>query len=190
MQSYAKNTNESMEKTVGLEKETLDVMDVTTKLFSTDEIIFPDENTERPYARYGYKIAAMNFLVPEKTVSEVIQCPNIYNLPNSPSWIEGLINIRGNIIPVMNIDKLLKNASSKRLNNILVLDKSDNKTALAIMISDLPISLEYNDSKTDTNNYPSELQEYIKCGFNQNNLDWVEFNPQELFKKLSGKVVS
>ncbi|MCW8900543.1 MAG: chemotaxis protein CheW [Gammaproteobacteria bacterium] len=189
MQAFANDVAEKMNDSVKSDKESLDMMDNHGPLFSAGEIIFPDESIDRPYTRYGYKISNMNFLVPEQTVSEVIQNPKIFSLPNSPAWIEGLINIRGNIIPVMNIDKLLKNLSGDKLKSILVLNKTDSKTAIAILISDLPISLEIGESKTTASEYPEILRDYINDGFNQNNVDWIEFNPQDLFKKLANKVI-
>ena len=187
MQAFAKEVAEKMENSAAPSKEPLDAMGTHTPLFSADEIIFPDESIERPYTRYGYKISNMNFLVPEKTTSEIIQNHNIFSLPKSPSWIEGLINIRGNIIPVMNIGKLVKQANSEKLTSILVLDKADNKSAIAIMINDLPVSLEIGESNTAASGYPEVLNDFIENGFNQNNIDWIEFNPQELFKKLANK---
>jgi len=187
MEAFANKVTSDMENTESKEDKKINGADVTAPLFSADEIIFPDENAERAYTRYGYQISDMNFLVPENTISEVIQNPNIFSLPNSPSWIEGLINIRGNIIPVMSINKYLKTHTNEKLTNILVLDKSDNENAIAIMINNLPISLEINDSKTCTDTYPDELLEFTDAGFEQNNMAWVEFNPQKLFKILSGK---
>lgn len=188
MQAFANDVAEKVDNSANSNKESLDMKDNNGPVFSPDEIIFSGEPIDRPYTRYGYKVSELNFLVPEQMVSEVIQNPNIFSLPNSPSWIEGLINIRGNIIPVMNIDKLLKNYQGEKLTSILVLTKTDNKSAIAIMISDLPVSLEIGESNTSTNEYPEILHDYIKDGFNQNNADWIEFNPQELFKKLADKV--
>jgi len=178
MQVFAENTGN---------KEPLDLKDEHASLFSNGEIIFPDENAERPYTRYGYKISDMNFLVPEEIVSEVIQEAKVFNLPNCPSWLEGLVNIRGNIIPVMNMDKLLKKSNYDKSTTLLVLNNIDEKQSIAIIITELPISLEYNESKTKINSYPDILHEYISSGFNQNNYDWVEFNPQKLFEKLAKK---
>lgn len=170
-----------------IENKELELLDENTALFSSDEFIFPDESVVRPYTRYGYKISNMNFLVPEETVSEILQDQNICMLPNSPAWIEGLINIRGNIIPVINMDKYLKNFNKEKLTTILVLGKSADTSAIAILISDLPVSLEHNDSKTTTHDYPETLHDFISDGFSQNDTDWIEFNPQKLFKKLAGK---
>lgn len=187
MQAFANDVAEKVDNSKVSEKESLYAMGGNTPLFSPDEMIFPDESIDRPYTRYGYKIANINFLVPETTVSEVIQSPNIFYLPNSPSWIEGLINIRGNIIPVMNIGKLLKNYNNEESTSVLVLNKTDNNSAIAIMINDLPVSLEIGELKVTTNEKPEILQDYIKDGFNQNNIDWIEFDPQRLFKELANK---
>ena len=179
MQAFAKDTEEKSSK---------DNKDEITSLFVENEIIFPDENIERTYTRYGYKISNMQFLVPEKVVSEVVQSPNIFSLPNSPIWIEGMVNIRGNIVPVMNISKLLKENTPDKLSNVLVLNSSNNDPSIALMISDLPISLEVNNSKASViKNIPDILHDFVEAGFNQNELDWIEFNPKKLFKKLANK---
>lgn len=179
MQAVANDTEENKE---------LEAIEDIAPLFSNDEIIFPDETTERPYTRYGYKISDFNFLVPEGTVSEVLQNTNVFMLPNSPSWIEGLINIRGNIIPVMNVNKILKSSNKDIETNILVLDIDDSTSAIAILINELPVSLEHNDSKTNTDTYPDMLREFINDGFRQNDADWIEFNPKQFFKKMAEKV--
>jgi len=176
MQAFASDTEEKIIS---------ELKEQPSPLFSDSEIIFPDDNVERPYTRYGYTISNMNFLVPEDTVSEIIQDTNIFDLPNSPPWIEGLINLRGNIIPVMNLDKFLKSFNNNKATKILVLNNSDEKKSIAIIINELPVSLELNESKTTTSNYPSELQEFISNGFSQNKRDWIEFEPQKLFKTLA-----
>jgi purine-binding chemotaxis protein CheW len=38
-------------------------------------------------------------------VQEIIRPSEITTVPNSPSWIEGVINLRGRVIPVINLRK-------------------------------------------------------------------------------------
>lgn len=188
MQSSAKDLTENTDQTAVIDNAAVAAMENRTSLFSSDEIIFKDENNDKPHTRYGYKIAEMNFLIPEGIDSEVIQNPTIFNLPNSPSWIAGLINIRGSIIPVMDLDKFLSKNATKKYSNILVLNKADKKSTISIMVNDLPVSLECNDSTATAKSYPELLLDFIADGFSQKNNDWIEFNPQKLFEKLAGKV--
>lgn len=162
MQAFAKDITEKREGTLAVDKDPLASLENSTSLFSSDEIIFKDEINDKPYTRYGYNIADMHFLVPEGMVSEVIQNPTIFNLPNSPSWVAGLINIRGSIIPVMNLDKFLNTNTANSYSNILVLNKSDNKSAIAIMVNELPISLELNDSTATAKNYRNDYSTLLK----------------------------
>jgi len=185
MQAIADNVTEEMSSNKS--SSLMDTIEKSNSLFSSSEIIFPDGDVERPYVRYGYKIGDLNFLVPEKMVSEVIQTNKIFNLPNAPKWIEGLINIRGNIVPVMDVASFLNSRTKAKDKNILVLNKPDSHSTIAIIINGLPVSLEHNDSKTKVENYSESLLEYIDEGFSQNNTDWVEFNPHKLFKKLANK---
>jgi len=66
----------------------------------------------------GFIIGEDRFALDILMVQEIIRTPLITNLPNSPVFIEGVINLRGNIIPVIEL--------RKRLN---LPDSTDKKTA-------------------------------------------------------------
>lgn len=187
MQAISNELTAKTQSHMSSEKDFIEDINNYSSLFPSDEIIFADEKFERPFTRYGYKVSDMNFLVPKNTISEVIHNPCIFDLPNAPSWIEGLVNIRGNIIPVMNMGKLLNNNESEKHTSIILISKPDYKISVAILISELPVSLEFNKSISHAENYPELLTNYIDDGFTQNNIDWVEFNPEKLFKKLANK---
>ena len=41
--------------------------------------------------RYGFRVGSIGFLIPPHTVAEVIEPPRIYPLPNTQSWLLGMI---------------------------------------------------------------------------------------------------
>jgi len=55
----------------------------------------------------GFFIGRQQFGVNILTVQEIIREAPISNIPNSPDFIEGAINLRGSIIPVIELRKLL-----------------------------------------------------------------------------------
>ena len=55
----------------------------------------------------GFVIGEDLFALDILMVQEIIRTPTITNLPNSPAFIEGVINLRGNIIPVIELRKRL-----------------------------------------------------------------------------------
>jgi purine-binding chemotaxis protein CheW len=55
----------------------------------------------------GVKIGKEEFLLSIAVVNEIIMLPMITYVPNSPKYVEGVINLRGTILPVINIRKMM-----------------------------------------------------------------------------------
>jgi purine-binding chemotaxis protein CheW len=76
----------------------------------------------------GFMIGKEYFGVDILMVQEIIRSTPITSVPNSPDFIEGVINLRGSIIPVIDLRKRLN--ISKKLKNL-------NKDDTWIMILDV-----------------------------------------------------
>ena len=53
----------------------------------------------------GFRIGRETFAVPISMVREIVRVPAITSVPNAPDYIEGVINLRGRIIPVVDLRK-------------------------------------------------------------------------------------
>ena len=53
----------------------------------------------------GLRIGRETFGLPISLVREIVRVPEITSVPNAPSYIEGVINLRGRIIPVVDLRK-------------------------------------------------------------------------------------
>jgi len=51
----------------------------------------------------NFMIGEEEFAIDLRYVREVIRCPEITRLPRSPDYVEGVIDLRGNIIPVIDL---------------------------------------------------------------------------------------
>jgi purine-binding chemotaxis protein CheW len=56
----------------------------------------------------SFSIGSERFGVEILVVQEIIMMSNITEIPNSPDFVEGVINLRGNIIPVLDLRKRLR----------------------------------------------------------------------------------
>jgi len=74
---------------------------------------------------YGVRIAA---------VREIVRVPEITSVPNAPEIIEGVINLRGKIIPVMDLRKRfgLAEIVTDKKNRILVVDLENKLLGLIV----------------------------------------------------------
>ncbi len=76
----------------------------------------------------GFRIGTETFGVRIGAVREIVRVPEITAVPSAPNTVEGVINLRGKIIPVMDLRKLFGNADLQpdKRNRILVVEL-DNK---------------------------------------------------------------
>jgi chemotaxis protein CheZ len=56
----------------------------------------------------GFDVDSSEYMLPILKVREIITMPSITTLPQLPAYIRGVTNLRGTIIPVVNLKKLLK----------------------------------------------------------------------------------
>ena len=72
----------------------------------------------------GFRIGDETYGVQIGSVREIVRVPEITAVPNAPEMIEGVINLRGKIIPVMDLRKRFRASSVQpdKKNRILVVE--------------------------------------------------------------------
>src|SRR5262249_53729688 len=70
-----------------------------------------DEKVTR--VRYGVRIAGLGLLIGSKTGAEVVFPLPLAAMPNSPEWLLGIINLRGNLLPVIDLYAALDLAGAR-----------------------------------------------------------------------------
>jgi purine-binding chemotaxis protein CheW len=72
----------------------------------------------------GFRIGRETFGLPISMVREIVRVPEITSVPNAPDYIEGVINLRGRIIPVVDLRKRFGDSSFEpnKKNRIVVVE--------------------------------------------------------------------
>jgi purine-binding chemotaxis protein CheW len=72
----------------------------------------------------GFRIGRETFGLPISLVREIVRVPEITSVPNAPDYIEGVINLRGKIIPVVDLRKRFGEivAAPSKKNRIVVVE--------------------------------------------------------------------
>lgn len=165
----------------GLVENTLEAKDGD---FSAEDLLFQEHDSNGPRIRYGYQTSGMKLLVPEGSVSELLHGLNIYHLPNAPKWICGLINMHGNVIPVVDVASITGDEISHiSKSNILVI--KNQEAAVGVLIDGLPEAIKENEHVDDISGIPEELHNYIKEGLSSNGAVWHELDIYNLLKELA-----
>jgi purine-binding chemotaxis protein CheW len=79
---------------------------------------------EKDHQVVGFRIGNETYGVRIGSVREIVRVPEITIVPNAPEAIEGVINLRGKIIPVMDLRKRFGNVGVQpdKKNRILVVE--------------------------------------------------------------------
>ena len=82
----------------------------------------------------GFRIGDETYGVRISAVREIVRVPAITAVPNAPDYIEGVINLRGKIIPVMDLRKRfgIKDVEPNKKNRILVVELENKVLGLIV----------------------------------------------------------
>ncbi len=82
----------------------------------------------------GFRVGNETFGVPIQSVHEIVRMMEITAVPDAPIYIEGVINLRGKIIPVIDLRKRFgeKEIKSSKKNRILVAEIGTKMVGLVV----------------------------------------------------------
>lgn len=82
----------------------------------------------------GFRIGRETFGLPISLVHEIVRTPEITNVPHAPEYVEGVMNLRGRIVPVIDLRRRFGGAAiaNSRKNRVLVVDVESKAVGLIV----------------------------------------------------------
>lgn len=67
-------------------------------------------------------------------VREIIRLPSVTKMPNTPPYVEGIINLRGTVVPIISLRRRfgLSDAEADRRSRILVMEANGTQTGFVV----------------------------------------------------------
>jgi purine-binding chemotaxis protein CheW len=81
-----------------------------------------------------FRIGRELFGVPIKTVQEIVRVPEITLVPEMPSFVEGVINLRGKIVSIVDVNRRLKIGESPRTRSSRILIVDVEKKVVGLLV--------------------------------------------------------
>lgn len=69
----------------------------------------------------GFLLNENEYIIPILKVQEIIKIPQITKIPKVPYYVEGVTNLRGRVIPVLNLKRILNLAEENQGNKVIVI---------------------------------------------------------------------
>lgn len=145
-------------------------------------VLYPDDN--RPEVHYGFRIGELNILLRPLEKVEVIESMQTCPVPNTPGWFSGMINLRGELLPVFDIGFLLN--KNPTITKYIMVIRHENHSA-GIYIDTLPTGITpeiLSDSKSEL---PDILGHCVDNIYKQDDNIWLETNFEKFFQELRNR---
>lgn len=141
--------------------------------------------------KYGFKICGVGFLITPEVLCEVMKNTVVYPIPNTKEWMRGLVNLRGNLIPVYDMSILLGLTDEPmKHDNLLVIDKGP--ASAGILIESLPQPCDLNGCAElkHVPKLPAGLSDYVSEAYSKDDVIWLGFNHKDFFTNMMDCVAS
>jgi len=128
----------------------------------------------------GFTIGNTHFVAAMGTVSELLHLPKYTAVPGVKSWMQGIANVRGRLLPIMDLGRFFElaySASKHREKRVLVVEHGE---ALSGIIVDGVMGMQYFSSDSFTKKVKGKLaasiKPYIKGAYMKGDIEWVVFD--------------
>ncbi len=140
-------------------------------------------------ARYGFAAGGYSLLLEQETPCEVLDADRVSPLPYTPRWLLGLINVRGNLVPVFDLVTLSDSHADLQRADIsrkyfLIVDRDDRMAGF--VIEQLPRVVHV--SKAQPVHIPrlnALLQPHVSDALSVDGTTWLEFHHRNFLQALS-----
>ncbi|PID46189.1 MAG: hypothetical protein CSB47_05635 [Proteobacteria bacterium] len=88
--------------------------------------------------QFAYSAAGFNILLEPSIKTEIIEQRSVFPIPHAPEWCRGMISLRGKLIPVIDIHRLLGRTITDQPHWLLIIETTGLPPA-AIHIDQLPV---------------------------------------------------
>lgn len=117
---------------------------------ASNNSIQPAANNGRSLQIVVFKLGQEEYGLHIDDIKEVVITPNITRMPQTPSYIKGVANIRGNVIAIFDLEdrfNLTKSDQSRENKYTLVVASDDIK--MGLLVNDVPNTVSVNSSDLD-----------------------------------------
>jgi twitching motility protein PilI len=138
--------------------------------------------------RHGVAIGSFRVLLPGDVVSEVVKGAAIYPVPKTAEWVKGLLNLRGNLVPVFDLaEHLDTNARAPESPQIVAVGKAEQ--AIALIVDGIPRPASTSQAISHSAlAIPEGMRKHVRGAFTEDDDMWLDLDFSGLIESLTDKM--
>lgn len=152
------------------------------------------QSTQLELRGHGFFVGGIGLLLEtEKHVCEVFDDLQLCRLPNTASWLCGIANQRGNMVPIFDLERLLDlevEDEKKIKRNILIYGKKERAVGMLVDGMPMRVALEEEELLRSMPPLPTILQPFVKHSYEKSGKIWVVWDIFEFFETMRERVAA
>ncbi len=151
--------------------------DIEERSYQSASAMPRSEQSGRFWTGIGFRLNNKRYVAPLKEVAEILQIPNFTKVPGARAWVRGIANVRGTLLPIMDMHGYLghKIPNASRRQRVLVINH--NGINSGIIVDDVLGLQHFEDSERLTDVADDEgLMPYLAGRFIREEEEWTVFS--------------
>jgi len=151
-----------------------------------------EEDLSRFWTGVGFRLSGVDYVVRLDEVAEIISIPRYTKVPGAKSWVRGLANIRGTLLPIMDLHGFLgrKAPPSLRRQRLLVVNHAG--VHCGVIVDEVLGLNHYEDEdwSQEIQVQDEAMQPYLNGSFQASDKYWTVFSLKNLAETPSFRKVA
>lgn len=137
---------------------------------------------ENVWMGIGFSLEGVNLVARMDDVSEILAPPETIRVPGVRQWIRGLANVRGTLMPVIDLKRFLmgRGVASAKDSRVLIINKSGLDAALLVDQVHGMRRFKEDEMQQEAEVELAQLKEYLSGCFESNDQQWNVFSMEKL----------
>ncbi len=156
--------------------------------FSAEDLFNQTKETaqvEQFESRQGFLVGDVRLMINFADGSELTDMPEYFRVPNAPSWLIGLTNMHGIVIPIFDLVQFLNLKDNPEKGKSMMLVIQHDEKAVGIIINGLPRRLTWGEkNRVDANTSPPSLRAHVNTACLIDDNLWFDLNTESLCQLL------
>lgn len=140
-----------------------------------------EDSVKSLWSGIGFRVASHKFVVPMEFVREIMKYPTTSQVPGSKEWVRGIANIRGNLLPVFDLQGFLGKKITPIRRETRILSIAKDKLSAGLIVDEI-YGMKYfaqSDYKADLG-HEVKWKNYFNGGYELDGENWLVFNMNQL----------
>lgn len=162
--------------------------DIESRSKSLAEGLPAQENVIELWNGIGFALAGKKYVAAMGEVVEILHIPRFTQVPGVKNWMNGVANVRGRLLPIMDLVSFFKlptQSRSVRDKRVLIIEHGDVFSGLIV---DNVLGMQYfpvDSFGPSTSDVPEMLQPFITGSYERSDESWNVFNTVALIEDHS-----